>query len=153
MLAIAELPAPPFFGSSSHAPNTWMAGTSPAMTRFRTATTVSPHPTNSKSPAFSCPKQKTKLSCSAMRNLAKHRCGRGRESESGSRRSPTTQEVSRDGRNFFIWIRPNRLKSPESAKENQANPKTFVWIYLELFGFAGRELARWLNPRAHGGLS
>jgi hypothetical protein len=33
-------------------------------------------------------------------------------------------------RNFFIWIRHNPLKSPESAKGIQGNPSSFPWFYL-----------------------
>jgi hypothetical protein len=32
---------------------------------------------------------------------------------------------------FFIWIRRNPLKSPDSAKGIQGNPSFFVWIYLD----------------------
>jgi hypothetical protein len=32
--------------------------------------------------------------------------------------------------NFFIWIRCNPLKSPDSAKGIQGNPSDFPWIYL-----------------------
>jgi hypothetical protein len=116
MLAIAEVPAPPFFGSSSHAPNTWMVGTSPAMTRFRTATTVSPHPTNSKSPAFSCPKQKTKLSCSAMRNLANDsRAARAGKRFFGYRGHNPRGEIGRR-RSFLAFLARNPLKSLDSEK-------------------------------------
>jgi hypothetical protein len=31
------------------------------------------------------------------------------------------------GKNFFIWIRRNPLKSPESAKGIQGNPSFFAW--------------------------
>jgi hypothetical protein len=43
--------------------------------------------------------------------------------------------------NFFIWIRCNPLKSPDSAKENQGNASFFSWIYLVLLGFIWTELA------------
>jgi hypothetical protein len=36
---------------------------------------------------------------------------------------------------FFIWIRRNPLKSPESTKEIQGNPSFFPWFYLDLLGF------------------
>src|ERR1700729_1064365 len=36
---------------------------------------------------------------------------------------------------FFIWIRCNPLKSPESAKGIQGNPSFFAWFYLDLLGF------------------
>jgi hypothetical protein len=36
------------------------------------------------------------------------------------------------GKNFFIWIRCNPLKSPDSTKENQGKCKPF---FLVLFGF------------------
>ena len=35
-------------------------------------------------------------------------------------------------KNFFIWIRRNPLKSPDSTKEIQGNPSYFPWIYLDL---------------------
>jgi hypothetical protein len=35
------------------------------------------------------------------------------------------------GKDFFIWIRRNRLKKPDSAKGIQGNPSTFPWIYLD----------------------
>jgi hypothetical protein len=34
------------------------------------------------------------------------------------------------GQDYFIWIRRNPLKSPDSAKEIQGNPSFFPWIYL-----------------------
>jgi hypothetical protein len=34
---------------------------------------------------------------------------------------------------FFIWIRCNPLKSPDSAKEIQGNASNFPWFYLNLF--------------------
>jgi hypothetical protein len=42
---------------------------------------------------------------------------------------------NRQGKNFFIWIRCNPLKSPESAKEIQGNASFFAWFYLDLLGF------------------
>jgi hypothetical protein len=39
------------------------------------------------------------------------------------------------GKDFFIWIRCNPLKSPDSAKENQGNASFFSWIYLVFLGF------------------
>jgi hypothetical protein len=41
----------------------------------------------------------------------------------------------KEGKNFFIWIRRNPLKSPDSAKGIQGNPSFFVWISLVLLGF------------------
>jgi hypothetical protein len=35
---------------------------------------------------------------------------------------------------FFIWIRCNPLKSPDSAKEKQGNASFFAWIYLDFLG-------------------
>jgi hypothetical protein len=32
---------------------------------------------------------------------------------------------------FFIWIRRNPLKSPESAEGIQGNPSFFAWISLD----------------------
>jgi hypothetical protein len=40
----------------------------------------------------------------------------------------------KEGKNFFIWIRCNPLKSAESAKGIQGNPSFFPWISLDLFG-------------------
>jgi hypothetical protein len=42
---------------------------------------------------------------------------------------------------FFIWIRCNPLKSPESAKGIQGNPRTFPWIYLDFLAFICMEVA------------
>jgi hypothetical protein len=50
---------------------------------------------------------------------------------------------------FFIWIRHNPLKSPDSAKGIQGNARIFAWIYLVLFGFTWHELAPWLYSRTH----
>jgi hypothetical protein len=36
---------------------------------------------------------------------------------------------------FFIWIRRNPLKRPESAKGIQRNARTFPWIYLDFLAF------------------
>jgi hypothetical protein len=36
---------------------------------------------------------------------------------------------------FFIWIRRNPLKSPDSAEGIQGNPSFFAWIPLDLLGF------------------
>jgi hypothetical protein len=44
------------------------------------------------------------------------------------------------GKNFFIWIRRNPLKSPESAKGIQGNPSLFPWISLVLLGFIWSKL-------------
>jgi hypothetical protein len=40
-----------------------------------------------------------------------------------------------EGKNFFIWIRRNPLKSPDSAKGIQGNPSLFPWISLVLLAF------------------
>jgi hypothetical protein len=42
---------------------------------------------------------------------------------------------NREGKNFFIWIRCNPLKSPESAKEIQGNASFFACFNLDLLGF------------------
>jgi hypothetical protein len=44
-------------------------------------------------------------------------------------------------RDFFVWIRRNLLKSPESAKRIQGNPRTFPWIYLDFLAFIWMEIA------------
>jgi hypothetical protein len=36
---------------------------------------------------------------------------------------------------FFIWIRRNHLKRPDSTKEKQGNASFFPWIYLVLLEF------------------
>jgi hypothetical protein len=36
---------------------------------------------------------------------------------------------------FFIWIRYNPLKRPNSAKGIQGNPSLFPWFYLDLLAF------------------
>jgi len=55
-------------------------------------------------------------------------------------RSQSGRRVEAEG-NFFIWIRCNPLKSPDSAKENQGNASFFSWIYLVLLGFIWTDLA------------
>jgi hypothetical protein len=50
--------------------------------------------------------------------------------------------------NFFIWIRCNPLKSPDSAKGIQGNPSLFPWFYLVFLGFICRGLAIRLWRRA-----
>jgi hypothetical protein len=42
------------------------------------------------------------------------------------------------GKQIFIWIHCNPLKSPESAKGIQGNPSLFAWFYLFLLGFIWR---------------
>jgi hypothetical protein len=41
----------------------------------------------------------------------------------------------RRGKDFFIWIRRNPLKSPDSAKGIQGNPSFFPWFYLDFLAF------------------
>src|SRR3984885_12932555 len=41
-------------------------------------------------------------------------------------------------KDFFIWIRSNPLKSPDSAKRIQGNPSNSIWISLDLFSEAER---------------
>jgi hypothetical protein len=36
------------------------------------------------------------------------------------------------GKKFFIWIRSNPLKSPDSAKGIRGNPSDFIWISFGL---------------------
>ena len=52
------------------------------------------------------------------------------------------ERVSERAGNFFIWIRRNPLKSPESAKGIQGNPSLFAWIPLVFLGFPWSEFAR-----------
>jgi hypothetical protein len=47
-------------------------------------------------------------------------------------------------RDFFIWIRRNPLKSPDSAKEKQGNASLFACFYL-LF-LAGSSRAKLYQP-------
>jgi hypothetical protein len=54
---------------------------------------------------------------------------------------------------FFIWIRRNPLKRPESANGIQGNPSLFPWIPLVFFGFIWRKLALRLRyPRPTKGI-
>src|SRR5258707_4397534 len=43
---------------------------------------------------------------------------------------------------FFIWIRRNPLKSPDSAKGIQGNASLFPWIPLVLLAFPCSKFAR-----------
>jgi hypothetical protein len=54
-----------------------------------------------------------------------------RENTRGRGRSEAFQGEHEAGKDFFIWIRRNPLKSPDSAKGIQGNPSFFVWIYLD----------------------
>jgi hypothetical protein len=49
---------------------------------------------------------------------------------------PETRVEAR--KDFFIWIRRNPLKSPDSAKGIQGNPSFFAWIYLVFLAFIWR---------------
>jgi hypothetical protein len=51
---------------------------------------------------------------------------------------------------FFIWIRCNPLKSPDSDERIQGNPSIFPWFYLVQLGFAWTEFARKLYLRSLG---
>jgi hypothetical protein len=53
-----------------------------------------------------------------------------------SRAQPHTRVAAPE--HFFIWIRRNPLKSPESAKGIQGNPSFFPWIDLVFLGFPWR---------------
>jgi hypothetical protein len=46
---------------------------------------------------------------------------------------------------FFIWIRRNPLKSPESAKGIQGNASDFPWIPLVFLSFIWRKRAHRLH--------
>src|ERR1700722_17260194 len=66
---------------------------------------------------------------------------------------PTANAIRAD---FFIWIRCNPLKGPDSDEQNQGNPSDFIWFCLVLFGVActalrGRTGARAGVARARGG--
>jgi hypothetical protein len=53
--------------------------------------------------------------------------------------NPVPHEAQREGnrerKKFFIWIRCNPLKSPESAKKIQGNASFFACFNLDLLGF------------------
>ena len=70
------------------------------------------------------------LSC-ANRHFMLFRMSRGS--------NPVLPEAQRGGnrqrKKFFIWIRCNPLKSPESAKGIQGNASNFACFYLDLLGF------------------
>jgi hypothetical protein len=51
--------------------------------------------------------------------------------ESGSARGPA-RKGNREGKKFFIWIRCNPLKRPDSTKGIQGNASLFPWFYLDL---------------------
>jgi hypothetical protein len=59
----------------------------------------------------------------------------------GSRRfsQPGTRVETR--KDFFIWIRRNPLKRPDSAKRIQGNTSFFAWFYLVLLAFIWRSFA------------
>jgi hypothetical protein len=42
---------------------------------------------------------------------------------------------------FFIWIRRNPLKTPESPKGIQGKARNFPWIYLDSLAFIYKEIA------------
>jgi hypothetical protein len=52
---------------------------------------------------------------------------------------------------FFIWIRRNSLKSPDSAKEKQGNASLVAWIPLVFLAFSWRGLARQVVSAGSGG--
>ena len=54
--------------------------------------------------------------------------------ESGSARGPA-RKGNREGKKFFIWIRCNPLKRPDSTKGIQGNASLFPWFYLDFLGF------------------
>jgi hypothetical protein len=58
------------------------------------------------------------------------------ETEEGMRVAVERQCGS--GKDFFIWILCNPLKSPDSAKGIQGNPSLFPWISLDFLGFIWR---------------
>jgi hypothetical protein len=103
---------------------------------------------NSGSPTFYCHKQKSALSCSTMRNL-----GPTTAAPPGARWKGVFGPVSynpdgewRQGE-FFYFFGRNPF---ENARFYQRNPSKSKDFCLDLFGFACRELARGLYPRAQG---
>jgi hypothetical protein len=46
---------------------------------------------------------------------------------------PSADALAKE-KKFFIWIRCNPLKSPDSAKGIQGNPSLFIWISLVWLG-------------------
>jgi hypothetical protein len=58
--------------------------------------------------------------------------GREVETRKAFRAQPRTRVEARE--DFFIWIRRNPLKNPESTKVIQGNPSFFPWIHLVFLG-------------------
>jgi hypothetical protein len=56
----------------------------------------------------------------------------------GSRRFAQPKTRVARGTDFFIWIRCNPLKSPDSAKGIQGNASFFAWFYLVFLAFIWR---------------
>jgi hypothetical protein len=65
-------------------------------------------------------------------DTAKRRNGGKREPVWGISMEQEPMEPS-----FFIWIRCNPLKSPNSAKGIQGNASFFPWFYLDLLALVG----------------
>jgi hypothetical protein len=73
------------------------------------------------------------------------------EEEKGYR--PRPFDCRRRREDFFIWIRRNPLKSPESTKEIQGNASFFPWFCLDFLAFILPAAGAWLaapHPRGCG---
>jgi hypothetical protein len=75
--------------------------------------------------------------CATGRSKAENE---GKTTAEVSSRAPRSQPEARleSREDFFIWIRRNPLKRPESAKGIQGNASLFPWIYLVFLGFIWR---------------
>jgi hypothetical protein len=114
----------------------WMAESSPAMTK-----TSEPQARSTGSPTCNL-LQEAEAYVISFRSAGSG-CWRSRADETSARYNFVREP--RRGRNFFIWIPRNPLKSPESAKGIQGNPSLFPWFYLVFLGFIWRKLARRLH--------
>jgi hypothetical protein len=53
----------------------------------------------------------------------------------GRAQTARSAQGTKEGKDFFVWIRRNPLKRPDSAKGIQRNPSLFPWISLNFLGF------------------
>jgi hypothetical protein len=74
------------------------------------------------------------ISASPLSRTSRRPTKRARTQQRGMRFVVFTPQCDR-AKDFFIWIRHNPLKSPESAKGIQGNASLFPWIYLLLLAF------------------
>jgi hypothetical protein len=52
----------------------------------------------------------------------------------GRAQTAHSAQGTKEGKDFFVWIRRNPLKRPDSAKGIQEIQSLFPWISLDLFG-------------------